>query len=289
MKKSFGKKLSLGILVSLLAGTGLWFLVGATKSPSANVKTSKVKRETFQQIVSISGNLATARKSDIVATYNGYIKKLYVSLGQKVKQGDPLLVIVQSLQVNDEAFPIRAPIDGLVVQVNKSEGDRVDATTILRIEDRSKILIVGNISEVDRPRIQVGQSATVRVVPISNKVYKGVIRKMFSSPPEQKDSWNSNKSIEYPVVIEILDPDEQLQTGMSSFADIEVLNIPNVLTLRHEYIYRQKDETYVILKNGEKRNIVIGNQNDELVEIKEGLLENEEVQMVDYASLDKEV
>jgi hypothetical protein len=78
---------------------------------------------------------------------------------------------------------------------------------------------------------------------------------------------------------------DEIQTGMTGFADILLKSVTDVLTLRHEYIYQTSTENYVIMKDGQRRNVQIGERNSEVAEIKSGLSEKDEVQLVDYSKM----
>ncbi|MGZ3656906.1 MAG: hypothetical protein ACXVCS_15225 [Bdellovibrionota bacterium] len=85
--------------------------------------------------------------------------------------------------------------------------------------------------------------------------------------------------------IEILDSDKLIGPGMSTVVDIITNKKDKVLTLRHEFLFRGTDGTYVMLADGGKRKIDTGLQNDELVEITGGLEENAQVRQVDFSEL----
>jgi hypothetical protein len=58
-----------------------------------------------------------------------------------------------------------------------------------------------------------------------------------------------------------------------------------VLTLGHEFIQKENENYFVILKNGDRQNIKVGIQNESVFEILEGLNEEQEVQQVDFLKL----
>ena len=111
--------------------------------------TTTVKRQDLIQRVTIAGNIEPKRKTIVTAPFNGYVKKLYVRVGDKVKTGDPLVSVTQSLQSTDPVFPLRAPFAGTVVQVEKEEGEYVpkDSTTdyILRVDSLDELLVEAGI------------------------------------------------------------------------------------------------------------------------------------------------
>src|SRR3954463_9772173 len=61
------------------------------------------------QRVTVAGAVWPNKRSIITAPFNGYVQKLYVKLGQTVKEGDPLFSLSQSLENPEQNHPVRAP------------------------------------------------------------------------------------------------------------------------------------------------------------------------------------
>lgn len=284
MQRSSIKWLLLGIIMLVLAG---FFIVKLnSKSDDAGKNLGTVTRADLIKRVTISGNVIPKRQTLIAAPYNGYIKKIYVILGQSVKAGDPLVSIVKSLQIVEKEFPLRAPYDGIVVLLPKSEGEYVttgssDTNFIMRIDDLSQLYMAGTIPEANIINIKQGQKAVVHANPIHNKQYQGVIRDIALATQSQSNPFSQSQAT-YPVKLEILNPDHDLRSGMSVLADIIAAEQKQVLVLPHEYIHRQGKQYYVILANGERQDIVLGLQNNQFSEIVEGLTLGQKAQQVDY-------
>jgi multidrug efflux pump subunit AcrA (membrane-fusion protein) len=147
-----------------------------------DLDSATVVRQDVIQRVTISGNIVPFRKTVITGPYKGYIRKMYVKIGDKVKVGDPIASVSTSLTVNDPAFPLRAPFAGVVVAVDKAEGEFVkesDPTDfIARIDDLSKFYIEAVAPEIERVKIKLGQEAIVRASAILDRTYKAVVREI---------------------------------------------------------------------------------------------------------------
>ncbi len=276
---------------------GLAFLAGLiygllSYSGGRNVKDGKmigeVVRQDLLQRTTFAGIVTPVKKTIITAPYNGYVKKLYVDIGDKVKQGDPIVSVVQSLQGGDNPFPLRSPLSGIVVQIEKYEGEYAkegdSKDFILRIDDTSKLYVVANAPEIDRVKIKSGQEAIIKASAILSRSYKGIIREM-SLAAREKDQWRNSQVVEFPIRIEITERDEQLKSGMSVVIDVITGKKENVLTLRHEFIRRKDEAYYVILASGERRELKVGMQNEEGFEIVSGLKEGEKIRQVDFSEL----
>lgn len=248
--------------------------------------TGQVEKADLIQRVTIAGFIFPTRTTNITAPYTGYIKKLYVAVGDSVKSGSPLVSITQSLLASQEVYPMQAPFNGIVVQINKAEGEFVkegdSKEFILRVDDPSQYIIKAETPEIDRTKVKVGQKAVIKVNAINDKTYKGLIR-TIAKAPSVKDSRNSS-TVEYDTVVEILDADESIYSGMSALIDLIVEKKENVLTLRHEYIQKDKTGYFVTKANGERQAIEVGLQNEDAFEIVSGLNEGDTVKSVDFAS-----
>lgn len=247
----------------------------------------QVEKGDLIQRVTIAGSISPKRTTNIAAPYTGYVKKLYVDVGSTVQIGTPIVSVSQSLLASQPVFPMQSPIKGVVVQINKSEGEFVkegDANGfILRIDDPSQYIIKAETPEIDRIKVKVGQKAVIKVNAINGKTYEGVIR-TIAKAPTVKDAWRSS-TVEYTTVVEILNPDELIHSGMTTLIDLIVAQKEKVLTLRHEYIQKDKQGYFVILSNGTRKDIQVGLQNEDAFEIVSGLSEGESVKAVDFASL----
>lgn len=262
------------------------------RKPSYNKekeRIGKVEKKDLIQRVTIAGTISPLKKTIIPAPYNGYVRKLYVKIGDKVKIGDPLVSISQSLQSGDNVFPLRSPLDGTVVQVTKSEGEFVKEGDpkefILRIDDTSKLFVLANAPEIDRVKIKTGQEVIIRASAILNKKFKGIIRELSLAAIE-KDQWTRSQVVEFPIKIEITSSDETLKPGMSVVIDVITAKKENIITLPHEFIHNDNDKYFVITESGVRKDIQVGVQNEERFEVISGLKEGEKIKQVDFAELD---
>ncbi|OFZ15735.1 MAG: hypothetical protein A2Z20_05220 [Bdellovibrionales bacterium RBG_16_40_8] len=288
MNRLLQNKFLVALLVFGMFAMG-FVIVAKQNNLSSNGKEGlgSVKKSDLIQRVTIAGVVVPNRKTIITAPYNGYIRKIFVKIGDRVKQGDPIVSIVQSLQSSDPVYPLRAPFPGTVVQVEKNEGEYIkegDAKEfVVRIDDLEKLFVLTNAPEIDRVKIKAGQEAVIKASAILTRSYKGIIREL-SLAAKEKEQWGQSQ-VEFPIRVEVLDQDQELSPGMSVVIDIITNKKENVLTLRHEFIHRENEKYFVILKNGKKRSIEVGIQNEEAFEIRDGLKEGEQVQQINFSTL----
>ncbi len=286
MNRSSKSRWTAGLGALALAIGALYFFLKGPNSDSTQ-RFGKVARETLVQRVTIAGTAEPIRSTVVMAPYDGYIKKVFVTLGQKVTAGEPLVSVAQSLQAAEDVFPIRAPFSGVITQLNKSEGQfakQSDAKDfLLRIDDLTKMYINANAPELDIVKIKTDLETLIKVSAILSRNYQGKVREIFQAA-NSKEQWGRSQ-VDYLVKIEIMDADSQLKPGMTAVVDIITNKKENVLTLGHEFVQKEEDQYYVVLKDGTTRDIKIGLQNESVFEIVEGLAEDQQVEQVDFLKL----
>jgi multidrug efflux pump subunit AcrA (membrane-fusion protein) len=245
----------------------------------------EVKREDLLQRVTVAGNVVPKKKSLITAPYNGYVRKIYVKVGDHVKPGDPIVSVAASLlNTGEEIYPLRAPIEGVVVQVLKAEGEYVEmgaANAMVRIDDLGHLMIESNSPENEIEKLKVGQEVLIKAQAVLGRSYKGRITRVSLAARDNGNSWDRSRA-EFPVVTDVLDADEQLKPGMSVLLDIVAMKLEKVLVLRHEFIQKAGDSYKVTLANGETRPITVGARNEDGFEIKSGVTEGTKVRQIDF-------
>jgi multidrug efflux pump subunit AcrA (membrane-fusion protein) len=278
-------------VVIILAGVGIFFWRNPSAQPAGNI--GVVVRGDLVQRVTIAGSVNPNRKTVISAPYNGYVRKIYVEIGDHVKEGQAIVSVAQSLRsTDDEVYPLRAPFAGTVVQVLKTEGEYVDQQNtqgsgdeMVRIDDLTHIFIEASAPEIEFSKLKIGQEGIIKASAVRSRSFKGKIVHISLAAKEQKD-WDRSR-VEFPVIIAVTDNDGALKPGMSVIVDIITRKVKDVLTLRQEFVQKDKDQYFVIREDGTRKDISIGTQNEESFEIKSGLNEGDRVRQTDYLTASK--
>jgi multidrug efflux pump subunit AcrA (membrane-fusion protein) len=271
--------------LSLLAMIG-----GCTKDEAVSGSLHAVERTDIIQKITVPGMIVPRRKTQITPPYAGYIQRIFVQIGQKVAANTPVVSIAQTLSTrSEEIYPLRSPFAGTVVQVTKTEGEYVEpntsGNTILRIDDLSQLLVEANVPELEYSKLKLEQKVRIKASAASARTYSGQIRRIAEAALEKKAEFGSRTNVEFAVTIEITDADSELKPGMSALVDVIPATRTGVLALRHEYLERsvtRLTEAVVTLDTGEKRNVTLGLQNEEMAEILTGLNEGQKVRIVDF-------
>jgi len=276
------------------------FLSSCLNSSSDLKKLGTVSFKELTQRVTVRGFITPRRKTFISAPYSGYIKRIYVQVGQKIQAGDPIISITQSLRnPTEEIYPMRSPFDGTVMQILKTEGEYVDQVSyknqslggfvpgnaLVRIDDLSKLFVEAIAPEIEIDKIKQGQEVTISSSALLGRTYQGIIQTIFLAANAQGD-FDKSKT-EFSLMIQFLKVDAHLKPGMSVIVDIITQKISRALVLRHEFIQKKSDQYWVTLQDGTQKKIEVGIQNEDFFEIRSGLKEGEKVHQTDFLNLTK--
>jgi RND family efflux transporter MFP subunit len=184
---------------------------------------------------------------------------------------------------------ILAPVDGIVVNVSMKKNDVLSqqdysSKGTIQIVDTSQIKFQGTVDEIDIMKINTGQKATVSVDAMPNKTFTGKVS--FISPFGAADTSNV---VKFNVTI-MLDPsDIDLKGGLTATADVGISTVANALIVPLSAVTTTGTSSTVTVATGdkgqtEKREVTLGIQNQQYVQILKGLNEGDTVIIIDKAS-----
>ncbi len=280
------------VFVGILIGAAYFGYKKWKSTPQKIENEYVVKKGNLIQRVTFGGLIEPLKKSIIMPPYKGYIGRIYVKIGDKVHEGDPLVTVIESLQSKFQPFPLRSPITGTVTQIEKREGEGVrelDAKEyILRIDDSSRLFVVASVPELDRAKIRPGLKIDIKAVALGDKLYSGILRELALAAKDQ-NAYSGRSQVEFGVRAEVLNPDAYLISGMSVLMDVITAAHNDVLTIGHEYLTKDNDKNFVTNTDGVKKEITLGLQNEESFEILSGVLEGEKLLPVDFSAVPKKL
>ncbi|TVP56868.1 MAG: efflux RND transporter periplasmic adaptor subunit [Gemmatimonadales bacterium] len=132
---------------------------------------------------------------------------------------------------------ILAPISGRVTRLNIEEGEMAVVGTmnnpgslLLTISDLSVVEAVLAVDEIDIPRIALGDSASVELDALPGRVFPSRVAKIGNSSIRPQGG-GSQGSVDYEVILTILEPPSELRPDLSATADIIVDRRPNALSV----------------------------------------------------------
>ncbi len=205
-----------------------------------------------------------------------------------------------------EDYTITSPIDGTVIEKNYKAGDNIDPTAasatgssafLAVIYDMSRLTFDINVSERDVVRLKVGQKVTFTADALDGAAFTGVVEKI------NINGTTVNGNTSYPVTVAVdgngLALAEQgLLPGMSVSASIIVEEAGSVLTIPIDAVNRDQGGTVLVAlpgaldENGaltdltktERRQVELGRNDSEYIEVLSGLEEGETVLIQNAAS-----
>lgn len=257
----------------------------------------------------------------VVATGSGEVVSLNVSAGSRVSAGQVLATLggssaqtslenasislqnaqlsLQNAQDALDNYTITAPISGTVIEKNFKAGDTIDNNsltaaggTLAVLYDMSTLTFEMKIDEKDINKVQVGQEVTITADAVEGVTFSGVVDTVNINGTTVSGQTN------YPVTVVINDP-QDLKPGMNVSADIIVERAGTVLCVPVDAVNRGSDKPTVQVaqegtldENGnvvdpsklETREVTLGRNDNDNIEITSGLSEGEIVVWVNEVS-----
>jgi HlyD family secretion protein len=192
----------------------------------------------------------------------------------------------QQKAVND--LTVKAPMDGVIVQINGNVGEVPSSPFIVMDNsDADNLEVLAKISESDIGKVKEGLSAIFTSISFDNKEFAGKVKLVY--PEATTDSGVTT----YDVLLSIENKDKLLKTGMSVNVNIKVGTHQNVLVVPTAALKSQngKDGVYLVSKSKADQSaregksdvpyrfqpVTIGYFSSDMVEITSGLKEGDQV------------
>ena len=268
-----------------------------------------------------SGTFEANLTQTVVATGSGEVVSLNASAGSRVSAGQVLATLggssaqtslenasislqnaqlsLQNAQDALDNYTITAPISGTVIEKNFKAGDTIDNNsltaaggTLAVLYDMSTLTFEMKIDEKDINKVQVGQEVTITADAVEGVTFSGVVDTVNINGTTVSGQTN------YPATVVINDP-QDLKPGMNVSADIIVERAGTVLCVPVDAVNRGSDKPTVQVaqegaldENGnvvdpsklETREVTLGRNDNDNIEITSGLSEGEIVVWVNEVS-----
>lgn len=244
-------------------------LIKFISSNKIYVKSQEVIEGNIKKYINLIGEV----ESNNIERFNfsdGRPRSINVKVGDKISKGT---IIATSISGNSTSS-----IDGVVTKVE--EGDTsfvgINTSTVI-VQDINDLKLVVEVNKNDFKEIKLGQKALI--INNDGNVINGEVS--FINPTaERKNKITDNESY-IKIDINILESSEGFTIGFNNEVDILVGEANNTVVAPIEAIVTEKGNinyAYVISNdNLVKREIVIGLEGEQEVEILEGLSAGEEV------------
>jgi len=170
-------------------------------------------------------------------------------------------------------FSLNSPIDGIVVERNATVGASVGTdANLFKIIDLSRVWIDADVFEKDLPRVRPGQEVRLTVTAFPGSTFTGKVILINSVvDPETRT---------VKVRTEVANPDGRLKPDM--FANVQIVTDLNraAISIPQSAVLNDEGKTIVFVAAGngyQKRQVQAGIQNNDRVEIVDGLVAGDKV------------
>jgi len=233
-----------------------------------------------------------------------------------LEQVDQARATVKQAREDLAKTTIYAPMAGTISKLNKEQGEialgsQFQEDVILLISNLAGMEALVNVDENDIVRVAIGDSATVEVDALPEKIFHGAVSEIASSA-KISGSGTTEQKTEFEVKIAITDADKELREGMTASSEIitdvrpQAIGVPiQCVTTRSiaqlkaragadtltAAKYRPDKDGYVpvlfVANNGvaEARQVKTGIQSETHIEILDGLAVGEEYVTGSYRAI----
>ena len=258
----------------------------------------KTAEETLSKYAEATRELGRARKGAVskLAQAEAKVKGAEGRYNLETKQRQDIIEQV-------EKCTIRAQKTGLVVygggnnnryyygEEQIREGALVrEQQPIITIPDMTKMSAKVRIHETYIKKIKKGQAVRIKVDAFPDKQLEGEVSKVGVLPDSQNRWMNPDLKV-YLTTITVTGVHDWLKPGMSAKVEIMIKELPDVVYVPIQAVSPAEGKQFCFVGNGlrpERREVEIGEFNDEFIEIKSGLKEGERVALRVPAGTEKE-
>ena len=153
---------------------------------------------------------------------------------------------------------------------------------LLYLPDISKMVVNTKAREVDLHKIELGQQSRIVVDAYPDARLTGVLTFIGSLATAEENGPGHEKYFQ--VIFKVNEEDSRFRPGMTCRISIQAESVKSALSVPVQAVFTENQENYCFVKKEqdgfEKRQVVTGRQNEEFVEIVEGLRPGEQVSLI---------
>lgn len=198
---------------------------------------------------------------------------------------------LQQIRDQIEKCTIHAPRDGMVIYASdrdrRGRSDSVEIKegalvrlrqVIIQLPDLTHMQVRAKVHESMIERVKKEQRVNIRIDALHNLMLHGSVQTINNQP--EPGSWMSSNVKEYGVLCSIDEAVENLKPGMTAEVEIEINLLDDVLAVPVQAVVQKGEQSFCYVVGGAgfvARPVTLGDTNDVLIEIKEGLNAGERV------------
>ncbi|MDD4752413.1 MAG: efflux RND transporter periplasmic adaptor subunit [Desulfitobacteriaceae bacterium] len=233
----------------------------------------------------------------VLSQAESVVTEVFVHKMESVKEGQPLVsmagqdvqdtirekldtirtqrVELQQLYSKEGLMEIKAPIDGIVADLNRQQGATVQPGEWLgSIYQASDMRMWVQVDDVDILQVKQGAPVEVTVDAVPGKVFEGTVEQVATMGKDH------NGISRFEVMIKVAGGPE-LKPGMQAKAYVKAGNAQNVILVPLEAVFQEdgQNKVEILQPDGIAKVVTVelGLMNDRVAEVKSGLTEGQEV------------
>lgn len=269
------KKSQLEILTNELEKINKEFSSGLIKEEDFKQKKGELQKEIGDITLDISELTKDITTSSL--KLKGIEKSLETLEKSKVLDGN--IEVAESMYTNilklKDSFKITSPVSGNVYNLNVKVGDKETnpMEPLMEIVNTNKVHIPIGVDEEELKYFKIGEKVSCEILNGKEKIKK---EGEIFSVDDKKDRITE----QYTVVIEVYNSDSTIERGDFAKVFVSTGNRKKANAISKDSIIREEDKTYVyIVEDGiaKKKEIKIKNENDDFIEVSNGIAEGDKV------------
>ncbi|NMC51475.1 efflux RND transporter periplasmic adaptor subunit [Candidatus Kuenenbacteria bacterium] len=279
------------ITSSDLTQTELDALIGNIQTEQSNISTAKTTLQTAEanwtnkivyytdQLAKLKNLVVSAKDSLALAEAQLALKKAKPQ-SYDIKSAEAGVAKARAslalAEANLSDVIIKAPVDGVITEVNNKIGEQNSLTTpVIKMIGDSKLEIEANIPESDIAKVKAEQKAEITLDSFGEEqIFPGVVT--FVNPAEKI----IQDVVYYEVKVQFNENIDSIKPGMTANVIMETDKVENVLRVPLRAV-KQKNGVKIVevLVNGlpQEKTVTTGLRGDEYMEILSGINEGEDV------------
>ncbi|ODS99609.1 MAG: cation transporter [Lautropia sp. SCN 69-89] len=238
--------------------------IPAAIAQDAGIRVERAGPARIRDVVRLTGTTAfdANRYAAVKARFPGIVRSVNVQQGERVRRGQTLAVV----EGNDSmrAYPITAPLDGVVIVRNTNVGDVAEASALFELADSSQVWVDLRAIGTDAEKLAPGQAVRIRSATGTSTVEAKINRLLPVAGVGQSVIARVN----------VPNPQGRWRPGMTVSAEVTVDSREVPLTVKEMGLQRFRDFTVVFAQIGETyevRMLELGDRDGEYVEVLGGL------------------
>ena len=218
----------------------------------------------LQETVTVYGRIMTntERVREVSARFDGVIQSVYPSLGDTVREGQPLAKVESNESL--KSYTIKAPISGVITQRDANPGEQTGGRQLFTIMDTSSVWVDLSVFPADRERVLAGAPVTITAATGGQPVESTIARVNVQA--------EANQSVTARVVLD--NTGGQFLPGTYITAEVTVGTHPVPLAVKRTGLQAFRDFTVVFAQIGDEyevRMLELGRHDREWIEVLGGL------------------